>query len=50
MDPDKTLDAILQWVAGRLFFSEKKPSKELKQIRKLTGWEWFPQVCKKIIE
>ena len=47
MKPDKALDAILQWVAGRLFFSEKKPSKELKQLRKLTGWEWYPQECKK---
>lgn len=50
MKPDKALDAILQWVAGRLFFSEKKPSKELKQLRKLTGWEWFPQECKRTIE
>ena len=47
MKPDKALDAILQWIAGRLFFSEKKPSKELKQLRKLTGWEWYPQECKK---
>ena len=47
MKPNKSLDAILQWVAGRLFFSEKKPSKELKQLRKLTGWEWYPQECKK---
>lgn len=50
MDPDKTLDAIRQWMAGKLFFGSKRASKELKQIRKLTGWEWFPQECKRIIE
>lgn len=47
MKPSKALDAIKQWVAGKLFFSEKRPSKELKQLRKLTGWEWFPQEYKK---
>jgi len=44
MDPVKTLDALCQWHAGRLFYSEKLPSKELKKIRKLTGWEWYPNI------
>ena len=47
MDPDKALDAIRQWMAGKLFFGIKRPSKELKQLRKLTGWEWYPQECKR---
>lgn len=43
MDPDKALDAIRQWMAGKLFFGIKRPSKELKQLRKLTGWDWYPK-------
>lgn len=50
LDPDKTLDAIRQWMAGQLSYGKKFPSKELKQIRKLTGWKWYPQECKRNIQ
>lgn len=43
MDPSKTLNALRQWVAGKLFYGSKLPSKELRQIRKLTGWKWYPK-------
>ena len=42
MDPQKTLDAILEWHRGTLAWGKKIPSKELKQIRKLTGYNWHP--------
>lgn len=47
MNSQNTLDALCQWHAGRLFYNEKLPSKELKQIRKLTGWEWYPDIEEK---
>lgn len=43
MDPSKTLNALRQWVVGKLFYGSKLPSKELRQIRKLTGWKWYPK-------
>lgn len=42
MDPQKTMNALLEWHRGSLSWGCKKPSKELKQIRKLTGYDWYP--------
>ena len=43
MDPKNTLEALMEWHRGCLRCGKKLPSKELKQIRKLTGWEWYPK-------
>lgn len=46
MNPANTLSALIEWHRGELGWA-KKVTKELKQIRKLTGWEWFPQEYKR---
>ena len=42
MNPSDTLTALIEWHRGELGYA-KKVTKELKQIRKLTGFEWFPK-------
>ena len=42
MEPRKTIEALMEWHRGCLRYGKKLPSKELKQIRKLTGWKWYP--------
>lgn len=44
MNPDKAINALLEWHRGSLSWGCKKPSKELKQIRKLTGYDWYPDI------
>ena len=43
MDPKNTLEALMEWHRGYLRCEKKLPSKELRQIRKLTGWKWYPK-------
>ena len=45
MNPMNTLTALIEWHRGELGWA-KKVTKELKQIRKLTGWEWYPRTQK----
>lgn len=43
MDPKNTIEALMEWHRGCLRYGTKLPSKELRKIRKLTGWEWYPK-------
>lgn len=43
MDPKNTIEALMEWRRGYLRHGIKLPSKELRKIRKLTGWEWYPK-------
>lgn len=42
LDPNEVLDALTEWKTGSLGWGNKRPSKTLKKIRKLTGFEWYP--------
>ena len=42
LDPHNVLDALTEWKTGSLGWGNKLPSKELKKIRKLTGFKWWP--------
>jgi len=42
MTPKDALNGLRQWVRGCLEFGKKHPDKVLKQIRKLTGFKWYP--------
>lgn len=43
MDPQKTIEALMEWHRGCLRGGKKLASKELRKIRKLTGWKWYPK-------
>ena len=45
MNPTNALTSLIEWHRGELGWA-KKVTKELKQIRKLTGFEWFPRTQK----
>ena len=45
MNPANALTSLIEWHRGELGWA-KKVTKELKQIRKLTGFEWFPRAQK----
>ena len=42
MNPEKVMEALIEWHRGYLRYRKKISSKELRQIRKLTGWKWYP--------
>ena len=43
MNPEDALNGLRQWVCGMYEMGHKRPSKALKQIRKLTGFKWYPK-------
>lgn len=43
MNPEDALNGLRQWVRGMYEMGHKRPNKALKQIRKLTGFKWYPK-------